>query len=135
MGARSLRGSADRGGIGSRHGSAGRDGQGLRARDSRLNRKVAIKFLYRTPSTIPSLARFGRETQLPASLNHPRIAQIYGLEEASGLQALVMELVERPTLAERIGTGPSASTRRWGCRSRSPKRSRRRTTKGSFIGT
>jgi serine/threonine-protein kinase len=82
-------------------------GEVYRARDRKLNRDVAMKFLL--PALVHSpdrLARFGREAQLLASLNHPHIAQIYGLEDADGLPALVMELVEGPTLAERIARGP-----------------------------
>src|SRR6185312_10511038 len=52
------------------------------------------------------LARFRREAQVLASLNHPNIAHVYGLEQADGVQALVMELVEGPTLADRIAQGP-----------------------------
>ena len=52
------------------------------------------------------LARFEREAKLLASLNHPNIASIYGLEESDGVTALVLELVEGPTLAERIAEGP-----------------------------
>ena len=52
------------------------------------------------------LARFKREAQVLASLNHPNIAAIYGLEDAGGIHALVLELVEGPTLADRIAHGP-----------------------------
>src|SRR6202008_364098 len=54
------------------------------------------------------LARFTREAQVLASLNHPNIAAIYGLEESNGAQALVLELVDGPTLADRIARGPLA---------------------------
>jgi Tol biopolymer transport system component len=82
-------------------------GEVYRARDSRLNRDVAIK-------TLPAaffddanrLGRLQREARVLASLNHPNIASIYGLEEERGVRALVMELVEGPTLAERIAAGP-----------------------------
>jgi serine/threonine-protein kinase len=53
------------------------------------------------------LARFSREAQVLASLSHPHIAQIYGLENVDGMKALVMELVEGPTLADRVDVGPS----------------------------
>jgi len=56
--------------------------------------------------TKSALARFEREAKLLASLNHPNIASIYGLEESDGVKALVLELVEGPTLAERIQDGP-----------------------------
>ncbi|HET9263276.1 MAG TPA: hypothetical protein VFO14_09545 [Vicinamibacterales bacterium] len=74
-----------------------------RARDSRLNRDVALKVLPEIfASDTDRLARFKREAEIPASLNHPDIAAIYGLEESSGMQALILELVEGPTLADRI---------------------------------
>ena len=83
---------------------AGGMGEVYRARDSKLNREVAIKVL---PAAFAHdadrMARFEREAQVLASLNHPNIAQIYGLEESDGVRALVMELAEGPTLAERIG--------------------------------
>ena len=73
-----------------------------RARDSKLNRDVAIKVLLASVADdADRLARFGREAQVLASLNHPNIAAIYGVEEG----ALVMELVEGPTLADRLATG------------------------------
>lgn len=82
-------------------------GEVYRARDSKLNRDVALKVL---PAAFANdaerMARFHREAQVLASLNHPNIAAIYGLEESSGIRALVMELVEGPTLAERIAQGP-----------------------------
>src|SRR5262245_60685681 len=82
---------------------AGGMGEVYRARDSKLNRDVAIKVL---PAAFAGdaarLARFQREAQVLASLNHPNIAAIYGLEESSGVCALVMELVEGHTLADRI---------------------------------
>jgi serine/threonine protein kinase len=86
---------------------AGGMGEVYLARDSRLNRDVALKAL---PSAFASdterMARFEREARLLAALNHPHIAAIYGLEESSGTRALVMELVDGPTLAERIAAGP-----------------------------
>ena len=85
---------------------AGGMGEVYRARDARLNRDVAIKVL---PDAFAldteRLARFRREAQVLAALSHPHIAAIHGLEEAGGLQALVLELVEGPTLAERIAQG------------------------------
>jgi Tol biopolymer transport system component len=86
---------------------AGGMGEVYRARDSRLQRDVAIKTL---PEALAfdgdRLRRFEREAQVLASLNHPHIAALYGLEEADGVRALVMELVEGSTLAERISSGP-----------------------------
>src|SRR5213592_4382421 len=84
---------------------AGGMGEVYRARDTRLSRDVALKVL---PTAMANdaerMARFQREAQTLASLNHPNIASIYGLEESGGVRALVMELVEGPTLAERIAT-------------------------------
>jgi eukaryotic-like serine/threonine-protein kinase len=86
---------------------AGGMGEVYRARDTRLNRDVALKVI---PDAFAAdserMARFEREAKLLASLNHPHIASIYGLEESSSTNALVMELVEGPTLADRIDTGP-----------------------------
>jgi serine/threonine protein kinase len=76
------------------------------ARDTKLGRDVAIKVL--PPSFVRDpdrLARLTREARLLASLNHPHIATIHGLEEADGVRALVMELVEGPTLAEKLAQG------------------------------
>jgi serine/threonine protein kinase len=85
---------------------AGGMGQVFRARDTRLGRDVAIKVL---PSEVAidadRLVRFEREAQILASLNHPNIAAIYGVEDATGVPALVMELVDGPTLADTIVTG------------------------------
>jgi eukaryotic-like serine/threonine-protein kinase len=82
---------------------AGGMGEVYRAHDTRLNRDVALKVL---PSEFANdaerMGRFKREAQLLASLNHTNIAAIYGLEESGGVRALIMELAEGPTLAERI---------------------------------
>jgi eukaryotic-like serine/threonine-protein kinase len=86
---------------------AGGMGEVYRARDTRLGRDVAVKVLPRLFSVDPErLARFEREARLLASLNHPHIAAIYGFEETAGTHALVLELVEGPTLAERLQRGP-----------------------------
>ncbi|HET9359272.1 MAG TPA: protein kinase, partial [Vicinamibacterales bacterium] len=86
---------------------AGGMGEVYRARDGRLKRDVALKILPAAFASDPErLARFQREAELLASLNHPGIAGIYGLEERDGLRALVLELVEGETLAERIARGP-----------------------------
>ena len=90
-------------------GKLGEGGMGevYRARDAKLNRDVAIKVLPELFSTDPErLARFRREAQVLASLNHQNIGHIYGLEDQSGVHALVLELVEGPTLADRIAQGP-----------------------------
>src|SRR5262245_10427907 len=81
-------------------------GEVYRATDTNLKRQVAIKVL---PSSVAGdgerLARFQREAELLAALNHPNIAHIHGLEKSDGAVALVMELVEGPTLADRIAKG------------------------------
>src|SRR5262245_54785443 len=82
-------------------------GEVYRARDRKLDRDVAIKILPEALAADPErIARFEREAKTLASLNQPHIAQIYGLEESSGVRALVMELVEGPTIANRIAQGP-----------------------------
>ena len=82
-------------------------GQVWQATDTQLNREVALKILPDAFASDPDrLARFQREAQILASLNHPNIAAIYGIEEAEGTRALVLELVEGPTLADRISKGP-----------------------------
>jgi Tol biopolymer transport system component len=86
---------------------AGGMGEVYLARDTKLNREVALKVLPEVFATdTERLARFHREAQLLASLNHPNIAAIYGLEESNGIRALVLELVEGPTLADRLAQGP-----------------------------
>ena len=86
---------------------AGGMGEVYRARDTRLKRDVALKILPDTFATDPErLARFQREAEVLASLSHPNIAGIYGLEESNGTRALVMELVDGETLADRIARGP-----------------------------
>ena len=82
-------------------------GEVWRARDTKLDRDVALKVLPEAFTADPDrLARFEREAKVLASLNHPNIGSIYGLEEAEGVRALVLELVEGPTLADRIKQGP-----------------------------
>jgi len=86
----------------------GEGGMGVvyRATDSKLGREVALKILPEAFAQDPQrMARFSREAQVLASLNHPNIAHIYGLEESGGVRALAMELVEGLTLAERIAAG------------------------------
>jgi Tol biopolymer transport system component len=90
------------------HGLLGAGGMGevYRARDTKLGRDVAVKILPRLFTSDPErLARFEREARVLASLNHPHIGAIYGLEDADGLRALVLELVEGDTLADRIARG------------------------------
>ena len=90
---------------------AGGTGEVYRARDTRLGRVVALKIL---PDTLlpddDRLARFRREAQLLASLNHPHIAAVYGLEEADGRLAIALELVEGEGLEARLRAGPCPST-------------------------
>jgi serine/threonine-protein kinase len=85
---------------------AGGMGEVYRARDSKLGRDVAVKILPDTVATdLERLARFQREAQVLASLNHPHIAAIYGLEESNGTQFLVLELVDGESLDKRIARG------------------------------
>jgi eukaryotic-like serine/threonine-protein kinase len=88
---------------------AGGMGEVYRGRDSKLNRDIALKVL---PESLTHdsdrLARFTREANVLASLNHPNIAAIYGFEDGGDVHALVLELVEGPTLADRIARGPLA---------------------------
>src|SRR5262245_31169005 len=82
-------------------------GRVWRAHHTALGRDDALKVLPDAFASDPDrLARFQREARVLASLNHPNIAHLYGLEQADGVQALVMELVEGPTLADRIARGP-----------------------------
>jgi serine/threonine-protein kinase len=86
---------------------AGGMGEVYRARDPKLQRDVAIKVLPASFALDPDrLARFQREAQVLASLNHPNIAHVHGLEQSGGLNALVMELVEGEDLLQRISRGP-----------------------------
>jgi serine/threonine-protein kinase len=88
---------------------AGGMGEVYRARDPKLNRDVALKILPDTFSADPDrLARFQREAQVLAALNHPNIAAIHGFEDSGRTRALVLELVDGPTLADRIAEGPIA---------------------------
>jgi serine/threonine protein kinase len=86
---------------------AGGMGEVYRARDGKLDRDVAIKILPQAIAADPMrVARFEREARILATLNHPRIGAIYGLEYLDGVPALILELVDGPTLAERLGAGP-----------------------------
>jgi eukaryotic-like serine/threonine-protein kinase len=85
---------------------AGGMGEVYRARDTRLGREVALKVLPEAfARDAERMGRFEREAKVLASLNHPNIASIYGFEESGSVRALVMELVEGPTLADRIAKG------------------------------
>ena len=82
-------------------------GEVYRARDTKLDRDVALKVLPQAFTADPDrLARFEREAKVLASLNHPNIGGIHGLEESGGIRALVLEYIEGPTLADRIAQGP-----------------------------
>jgi serine/threonine protein kinase len=86
---------------------AGNMGEVYRARDERLARDVAVKVLpAHFTSDADRLARFEREARALAALNHHSIAAIYGYEEADGIRGLILELVDGPTLAERIAAEP-----------------------------
>jgi serine/threonine protein kinase len=86
---------------------AGGMGEVYRARDSRLGRDVALKVLPESLTVDPERrTRFEREARLLAALNHPHIGAIYGFEESGDVRALVLELVDGPTLAERLAGGP-----------------------------
>src|SRR5512143_3938396 len=86
---------------------AGGMGEVYRARDTQLKRDVAVKLLPPVVSLEPDrLARFDREAQVLASLNHPHIAQVYGIAQSDSVRAIVMELVEGQTLAQRLLRGP-----------------------------
>ena len=86
---------------------AGGMGEVYRAHDAQLGRDVAIKMLPPIFASDPDrLARFDREARMLAALNHPHIGAIYGLEQSEGTPALILELVEGPTLADRLAQGP-----------------------------
>ncbi len=115
---------------------AGGMGQVWQARDTKLDRDVALKVLPEAFTSDPDrLARFEREAKVLASLNHPNIGSIYGLEEAEGVRALVLELVEGPTLADRINQGPIPIDEGPPSPSRSPRPSKRPMSRGSSTGT
>ena len=104
---------------------AGGMGEVYRARDTKLGRDVALKTL---PESVTHdaerLARFRREAQVLASLNHPHIGSIYGLEETESQRFLVLELVEGETLAARIQRGPLPVAEALAIARRSPRRSK-----------
>ena len=81
-------------------------GEVWKARDTKLGRDVALKILPTAFASDPDrMARFEREARVLASLDHPNIAAIYGIEESEGVRALVLALVDGPTLADRIAAG------------------------------
>ena len=100
---------------------AGGMGEVYRALDTRLHREVAVKVLPAALSDDPDrVARLEREARLLAALNHPHIATIHGLEITGGLHAIVMELIDGPTLADRLVQRTVAARR--GARHRAPDR-------------
>ena len=110
-------------------------GEVYQARDTRLDRNVAIKTLPDLFSEDPQrLARFEREAKLLASLNHPNIATIHGLEESEGHSFLVQELIDGTTLADRLREGPMPAEEGLRLAEQMPKPSKRRTRVASSIG-
>ena len=109
-------------------------GEVYKGTDTNLKRAVAIKVL---PALVAAdterLARFQREAEVLAALNHPNIAAIYGLEESGGITALVMELVEGEDLSQRIARGAIPLAEALPIADRSPKHLRQPTSEGSFI--
>ena len=82
-------------------------GEVYRATDTKLNRDVALKILPKQfASDAQRMARFQREAEVLAALDHPNIGQMYGIEEAGQTKALVLQLIEGPTLADTIAQGP-----------------------------
>jgi serine/threonine protein kinase len=107
-------------------------GQVYRARDTKLNRDVALKMLPDAFASDPDrLARFTREAQTLASLNHPNIAAIYGIEESKDVRALVMELVAGEDLSQRLARGAIPIDEALQIANRSQMRSKGRTIRGS----
>ncbi len=107
-------------------------GEVYRANDAKLGRDVAIKILPRIFITDPERrARFDREARSLAALNHPHIGAIYAVEDIDGTPALILELVEGETLADRLRGGPLPIGEALPSRSKSPTRWRPRTRKGS----
>ncbi len=111
-------------------------GEVYRAEDTNLSRDVAIKVLPEQFTKDPQrLARFEREAKLLASLNHPNIAAIYGLEEADGKRFLVLELVEGQTLAEKVAKGQCQLRKPWRYAARLPRELKRLMRKVSSTAT
>jgi serine/threonine protein kinase len=111
-------------------------GEVFRARDTKLEREVALKLLPPDFASDPErLARFEREAKLLASLNHPNVAAIYGLEEAGGQPFLASSWRRGRTSRAASPAAAFHQTRPSRSRSRSPRRSRRRTRRGSSTAT
>jgi serine/threonine protein kinase len=108
-------------------------GEVYRATDTRLKRQVAIKVLpVSVADDADRLARFQREAEVLAALNHPNIGAIYGLEKTSAFTALVMELVEGDDLSQRIARGAIPVEEALPIAKQIAERSRRPTSRGSF---
>jgi serine/threonine protein kinase len=115
---------------------AGGMGEVYRAHDTKLNRDVALKILPEAFAVdADRIARFRREAQVLAALNHPHIAQIHGLEEATGTQVLVLELVDGESLDKRIARGRIPVDEALGIARQIAEASKRRTRRGSSIET
>ena len=115
---------------------AGGMGEVYRAHDTKLGRAVAIKVILDAfASDEERVGRFEREAKVLASLNHPRIASLFGMEHVGGQHFLVMELIEGETLAQRLQRGAIPVEEALPLRVRSPRRSRPRTKRGSCIET
>ena len=111
-------------------------GEVYQARDTKLDRDVALKVLPEAFTSDPDrLARFEREAKVLASLNHPNIGSIYGLEEAEGVKALVLELVEGRRWRIASSRAPSRSTKPSPSPSRSPKPWKRPMSRASSTAT
>ena len=119
-------------------------GEVYQAHDPKLRRDVAIKILPPAFTSHPDrLARFEREARMLASVNHPNICGIYGIEEADGVRFLILELVEGETLADMLADGvrparvpgAAARSRAGPSRARSPTASKSRTRRASSIAT
>src|SRR5215831_8766592 len=115
---------------------AGGMGEVFRARDTMLKREVALKVLPAAFVQDPErMARFQREAEVLASLDHPNIGPIYGLVESDGSRSLVLALIEGPTLADHLRSDPYRKRKRSRLRVRSPKRWNMRMTTESCIAT
>jgi serine/threonine protein kinase len=111
-------------------------GEVYRARDTRLERTVAIKILPESLAADPQFReRFDREARAISQLDHPHICALYDVGEAEGTAFLVMQYLDGETLADRLARGPCRSIRRSAPPSRSPARSTRRTARVSGTGT
>ena len=111
-------------------------GEVYQARDTKLDRDVALKVLPEAFTSDPDrLARFEREAKVLASLSHPNIGTIYGLEEAEGIRALVLELIEGQPWRTTSRRGRSRSTKHCRLRRRSPKPSKPRMSRASSTAT